>query len=292
MAARDHSRASPQPLTSETARSLLRSLETGFGAPPAPGQPTPMPIAVPATQLPASPPYARQMQAPPGIGPIGAMHQPGGQWLANLLHDSVGVQEWENRVLPDDSWYDPGVNPANPVQFEIFAYKVPSQMHLWIYDYEFSIFRLSGLEAGDIVQAEPGRFSSNMGFDITVNGVRHADLKFQLDPQATAVTRQSFNTQGTPSGPTPTAAQFSAGTSASFASTASSGQSLLPVRRKVQGPEGQPWTMIARQGETVALSCVIFRRVRSPIAAVSARLAGYLLQSNLSTSLLERMRPR
>ena len=292
MAARDNSRASAKQLTPDGARDLLRRLDTSLGAlpAPAPGVSTPMPTVVPA-QAPALL-YDRPLQAPPGINPISAVHEPGGQWLQNLLHPSINVYEQENRVLPDDSWYDPGVNPANPVQFEIFAYKVPSQMHLWIYDYEFAIFRLSGLEAGDIVQAEPGRFSSNMGFDITVNGIRTANLKYQLDPQATAVTRQSFNTQGTPSGPQPTTAQFNNGASASFASTASAGQSLLPVGRKVQGPEGQPWTWVAQQGETVALSCVIFRRIRSPIAAVSARLAGYLLQSNLSSALLDRMKER
>jgi hypothetical protein len=291
MASGKQSRTAQAVPTADSARDFLRSLERGLGqAPePPPGAAMPMPVPVSPSQV---VPLSRQLMSPPGIGATQPIHEPGGQWLTNLLHNSINVYEWENRVLPDDSWYDPGVNPGNPVQFEIFAFKVPSQMHLWIYDYEFSIYRLSGIDPGDIVLAEPGRFASNIGFDITVNGSRYANLKYQLDPQATAVTRASFNTQGTPSGPQPTNAQFNNGASASFGSTAGAGQSLLPVRRKVQGPEGQPWTMLAQQGETVALSAVIFRRIRSPIAAVSARLAGYLLQSNLSTALLERMRPR
>ena len=64
------------------------------------------------------------------------------------------------------------------------------------------------------------------------------------------------------------------------------------MRRPVQGPEGQPWTVIAKQGESVSLVCVIFKRVLSPLAAVQARIAGYLIQSNESEALLQRMRPR
>jgi hypothetical protein len=220
------------------------------------------------------------------------IRMPGGQLFDNLLHPQFQVFERENRVLPDQSWFDINVSPRLPVQFEIFAYKVPFQMHLWIYDYEFVVYRLSGLEAGDIVAAEPGRFASVLGFDLNVNGNRYGNLQYQLDPQPVAVTRQSYNTQGTQAGPQPTQAQFENGTTGAFGSVAGIAQSLLPVRRQVQGPEGQPWTIVARQGETASLSCVIFNRVRTPIAAISARLAGYLLDSNLSEALIERMRPR
>ncbi len=240
------------------------------------------------------PPVVRsQLAAPPGVGGEPALvREPGGQVLNNLLHPAMHVIEQMNRVLPDDSWYDLSVSPARPIQFEVLGYRVPNQMHLWIYDYEFLVYRLSGSDPADIVEAEPGRFTGAMGFDITVQGMRPANLLYQLDPQAVATTRASFNTQGTPAGAQPTAAQFNSAAAASFASTAGIGQSLLPVRRQVQGPEGQPWTMIAKEGEWVALSCVIFRRVRTPIGALEARFAGYLMQSNMSNALLDRMRPR
>ncbi len=265
-----------QVLSADAARALLRQKESGGG---------PASVSLPV--------FPRQLGAPPGAGdkPID-IHEPGGRLLANMLHPSFGVFERENRVLPDDSWYDLGVSPTRPVQFEVLGYKIPDQMHFWIFDYEFSVFRLSGIDPSDIVEAEPGRFSSVMGFDITVNGKRPANLQFQLDPQPVSLTKQSMNTQGTPSGPTPTTDQFNASAFNSFASTAYAGQSLLPVRRAVQGPEGQPWTIIAKQGETVSLACVIFRRVRAPIGAVKGRVAGYLLNANLSETLLERMRPR
>jgi len=60
----------------------------------------------------------------------------------------------------------------------------------------------------------------------------------------------------------------------------------------MQGPEGMPFTFIARQQAKVSLSIIIFKRVLTPIAAVEGRHAGFLLQSSLAESLILRMRPR
>ena len=77
-----------------------------------------------------------------------------------------------------------------------------------------------------------------------------------------------------------------------FASTASPGTSLLPRRPGVQGPRGGPFTFVVDEGASIGLNVVIFNALTSPIAAIGGRLAGYLIHTNLSSALLQRVRPR
>jgi hypothetical protein len=215
------------------------------------------------------------------------VHEPGGDLITSLQHPQFVVFEELYRVLPDDSWFQAAVSPNQPIQFELGSFTVPDGQQLWVFDYEFSVYRPSGSDASDFVKAEAGRFAGVMGFDITINGRRPSHLLYQLDPVPVAVSRQSFQPQGQTNN-----ADFVRSTSNSFAANASPALSLLPVRRAVQGAEGEPFTMIAKQGDKVALSCVIFRQVKSPIATIEGRHAGFLLQTNLAETLLNRMRPR
>jgi len=241
-----------------------------------------------ALPAPAGPESQGQESGPPGLDmEPGYVHEPGGDWLNGLLHPQINIFEELYRVLPDDSWFQPSVTPTSPVQFELGSFTVPQSQQLWIYDYEFSVYRMSGSDPGDYVKAEAGRFAGQMGFDVTINGRRLSHLLYQLDPNPVPVTRQSFNPQGQAN-----QADFSRAAVGSFASTASPGLSLLPVRRAVQGAENAPFTLIARQGDRVALSCVIFRRILSPIATIEARHGGFLLQTNLAETLINRLRPR
>jgi hypothetical protein len=226
----------------------------------------------------------------PGTDPFrepALVHEPGGDFIRELLHPQLVIFEELYRVLPDDAWFQPTVSPAQPIQFELGSFTVPNGQQLWVYDYEFSVFRLSGMDAGDFVKAEAGRFAGVLGFDITVNGRRPAHLLYQLDPIPVPVTRQSFDPQNQS-----VAASFTRSSFNSFAANASPALSLLPVRRAVQGAEGAPFTLVAQQGDKVALSCVIFKQVKSPIATIEARHAGFLLQTNLAETLINRMRPR
>jgi hypothetical protein len=210
------------------------------------------------------------------------------------------------RTLPDDGWYSPTVRPSKPVQFELGAFKVPQGVHLWLMGYEFSVYRQSGVDAGDFIKAEDDRFTGVMGFDLTLDGNRPASLLFQLDPVAVQATRQQFEpalTSGRgqraiPGQPSNVAsgavtAQFNRSSANSFASTAGAGTALLPARSRRVGPNAPaPFTYVARESVTVALGCVIFRPVPSPLAFIQGEITGYLLQSNASEALLARMRPR
>lgn len=262
---------------------------------PAPLKPAPAVVFAPAPGPPSAAnagELAGQTVGPPGMGvPPTDVHQAGGELLARLQHPEFQTMEELYRILPEDSWFQPSVSPGNPIQFELGSFTVPNSQHYWLFDYEFSIFRFSGLDAGDILKSEAGRYSGVMGFDVTIDGRRPSHLLYQLDPQPAQLQRQtfiSFNAQGG----TNNNSAFNRSTAQSFAATASQGTSVLPVRRAMQGPEGMPFTFIARQQAKVSLSIIIFKRVLTPIAAVEGRHAGYLLQSSLAESLILRMRPR
>jgi len=260
-------------------------------APPTPPTP-PKPAPTPEPPSPFFDPLTGQGMGPPGLGRQAQdVHQPGGESLFALQAPQLQTVEELYRILPDDSWFQPTVGPGNPIQFELGAFTVPNSQHYWLFDYEFSVFRFSGVDAGDFLKAEAGRFSGVMGFDITINGNRPSHLLYQLDPQPAQIQKQTFTTFN-PQGATNNNSAFNRSTAQSFAATASQGTSVLPVRRAVQGAENVPFTFIAKEQDKVSLSVIIFKRVKSPIAAVEARHGGYLLQSSLSQTLQFRMRPR
>lgn len=231
-----------------------------------------------------------QEAGPPGMGlPTHLVHQPGGDTLNRLLVPGFEVFEEMYQVLPEESWYDPTVSPSQPIQFELGAFQVPAGMHLWVFDYTFTPFRLSGVDAGDIVPVEDQRLTTVLGFDLTISGRRTSHLLYQLDPVKVQLQQQPNYANIRPAA---NPGAFDRAQAQSFASAASPATSLLPSRHKRQGAESGPFTIIARENERVALSCVIFRTVPFPLGSIQGRHAGYLVASNVSESILNRMRPR
>lgn len=234
--------------------------------------------------------FQGQQAGVPGFGVQPTLtHEPGGAVVHELLHPAFTIFERLERVLPDESWFDPDLNPRSPQQFQLGSFKVPAGQALWLFDYQFQVYRPSGVDPGDFLPAAPGRFSNQMGFDVTVSGRREANLSYQLAPQAVSLTRQAFDP---PTGFAARFDQFNRAAAGTFASTASAGNSLLPVRENMMGPRGMPFTFVVSEGSEVALNVVIFNTVRAPIAAIEGRVAGYLLQTNASSSLLNRVRPQ
>jgi hypothetical protein len=231
-----------------------------------------------------------QQAGPPGFGSVPtAVHEPGTNIVRQFQHPAFVTFEELYKVLPESSWFDPSVSPTRPVQFQLGAFKVPRDMYLWIFDYEFKIYRQSGLDPGDTMPAEPGRFSGNLGFDITLSGKRTAHLLYQLDPVPVQANPQTFDR---PPGQRSNVAQFNRSAAQSFAATASPGLSLLPVRRERMGSTVSPFTLIAGPNDSVGLSCVIFKTITSPITAIEGRHVGYLIHQNMGRALIERLRPR
>lgn len=234
--------------------------------------------------------FQGQQAGTPGMGePPILVHEAGGDTVSGLLHPAFTVLERLYRTLPEGGWFSPSVSPASPVQFQMGSFTVPPNLTLWLTDYEFSVYRPSGIDPGDFLRAAEGRYSNVMGFDITIGGQRLSNLSYQLDPAPVTLSRQAFEP---PPGARAVQAQFDRASVNSFASTASPGTSLLPPWDKTQGPRGGPFTFVVGQGGQVNLNCVIFNTIPSPIAAVQGRCAGYLINENVSDSLLNRVRPR
>lgn len=214
------------------------------------------------------------------------VHLTGGQAVNQLVNPQLlTIAEELYRKLPEESFFAPDVNFRNPIQFEIGSYRVPDGLSLWLMDYEFSVYIPSGLDAGDIIRAADTRFSGFMGWDITLNGRRLSHLKYELDPGPIILERWA-------SAKGPGQQAFNLAASNSFASTASPGLSLLPVRNQVQGARNVPFTLIVEESVNLGLSCVIFRTVTTPIAAIEAKWGGFLLQEQTSQKLVDQLRPR
>lgn len=234
---------------------------------------------------------------PPGsLPPPPTVAQPGGRLLLDVQSPAFKTLERLRRNLPEEGWFDDDLSPQRPFIWTILSYTVPQGMALWMNDYEFSIARQSGVDAGDVVYAEDGRFSGVMGFDVVINGAyRVNDLEYGLDPVAIPLNRSEYDAPGAATGPfdpdTLSPDVFNEAAANSFASPAGVGTSLLPVREQVQGTRGGPFTLVIGEGSTVALRGVVFRQVLTPIAFVEARLAGFQLHTTISEALIERMRP-
>lgn len=233
--------------------------------------------------------YERQRQGvgqeggPPGFGSQACeqsqlVHQPGADIVNRLQHPVFRTFEHAPKKLPEASWVAPTVSSARPIFFNITPdYKVPHGQHLWLMDYEFIVYRLSGVDASDWVRLEEGRLQGSMGFDISVNGKRSSDLFYQLQPSPVEFT--------------PTLGRV-ANASTAAATSIGPGTSLLPLRPNVQGARNAPFTIIVEQGQTVKLLGGIFRPLGITPAAVEGRIAGYLLSVTVSEALQQRMRPR
>jgi len=232
---------------------------------------------------------AGQEAGPHGMGPPPALqHAPGGDLLRGIQHPGFTTVEQLFRVLPEEGWFSPNLNPSKPVKFEFGGFRVPENETFLITDYQFLPLRLSGLDPFDFVGAAPYRFSGYMGFDIAVNRTRLSSLFYQLDPAPVQFFRESFVA---PTGRV-TTAQFNKARANAFGSTAGEGASLLPARPNVQGARGMPFTMIAGPGTSVSLSCVIFRRIMAPLAGIQGSVSGYTIASTVMSSLFNRVRPR
>lgn len=193
------------------------------------------------------------------------------------------------RVLPEQGMFDPGVNPSAPFFFDIGAFQVTRTMSLAIFDLRPDLYRFSGIDPGDFVPMEARRFSSCMGFDVTVDD-HHSlgDIQYQLDPHQIQWTgSQAYAPSG--SGlplpePDVTAAN-------SFASAAGAGLALQPFRSDHFGANSLPFMLLIRSGQTVRIRGVVFWPILTPIAFVEYGMAGLLIPEKIMDAYLTCAKP-
>jgi hypothetical protein len=225
-----------------------------------------------------------------------------GGFLGSLMvHPSVVPFEQLYRRLPEEGMFLDDVSPETPFTFELGAFKVPSTFALLLFDLRPDIYRFSGVDAGDTVPVEARRFSSIMGFQISVDQHQPGNLLYQLDPVPIQTFTQAFTTPAIGGGELPPAlaaavgaaqgSTFNIAGASSFASAAGVGTSLLPQRPTRYGPLSVPFTLYARSNQTVQVRCVIFQPIPSPIAFIEYDIAGMLIPELHLDSLMECMKP-
>lgn len=223
----------------------------------------------------------------------------GGALNTLLVHPEIIPFEQLYRKLPEEGMFLPNVSPETPFAFELGAFRVPQQFALLLFDLRPDIYRLSGIDPGDTVPVEARRFSSVMGFEITVDQRHVGNTRFEIDPQAISATQeafsgpQNFQTQFIGDGisiDTPIAA-FDNVAASSFASAAGAGLSLLPQRPTRYGATSIPFTLYVRAGQVVQVRAVVFRPVPSPVAFIEYDIAGLLVPGVWIDAINECMKP-
>jgi hypothetical protein len=215
----------------------------------------------------------------------------GGLLTSLIQHPSTLAFERLYRRLPEEGMFDSSVTPQNPFTFELGAFQVPGSFSLLLFDLIPNIFRFSGLDPGDFIPIERERFSSILGFSLTVDQRFVGNVEFELDPipiQRQAL--QAFKTTNTIN-PQATIADFAIGRANSFANSAAAATGLLPQRPRRYGAPSIPFTLIANSSQTVQASCVVFRPIPTPIAFIEYSISGLLLPSTWTDAALKIISP-
>jgi len=232
----------------------------------------------------------------------------GGLLNSLLLHPAVIPWERLYRRLPEEAMFLPGVSPAAPAVIELGAFTVPTTFSLLIFDFRPDIYVFSGIDPGDSVPIEPRRFSSIMGFDLTINQQHYSNIQFQIDPIAVQTAAfQAFSDKpqapGTsvpgsaallgPTAPVapPPVSVFNIAAASSFANAAGAGLSMLPQRPTRYGALNAPFTLYVKPGQTVQSRCIVFRTLPSPIAFLEMDLMGFLVPDQWLQDMLRCVKP-
>lgn len=270
----------------------------GLENPPAPREP--VPVLNPWSS-----------DGPPGYGEPGEgtslgcgaerVQLAGGALNTLLVHPEVTPFEQLYRRLPEEGMFLDSVSPETPFTFELGAFRVPDTFCLLLFDLRPDIYRFSGVDAGDTVPVEARRFSSVMGFQVTVDQRQPANLLYQLDPVPIQTTTEAFtNPIGTVSELPPALAnaigaqggsRFNIAAATSFASAAGAGDQLQPQRPTRYGALSVPFTMYVRAGQTFQVRAVLFNPLPSPIAFIEYDIAGMLIPELWIDTMTECLKP-
>lgn len=229
------------------------------------------------------------------------VHLAGGALNSLLVNPEVVPFEQLYRRLPEEGMFLDFVSPESPFSFEMGAFRVPDTFTLALFDLRPDIYRFSGVDAGDTVPVEARRFSSSLGFQITVDQAQPGNILYQLDP----IPIQTFTEAFTPPQPglseaspallaaigATNGSRFNIAAASSFASASGAGQSLMPQRPTRYGPSSAPFTLYVRPGQTVQIRCVVFNPIPSPIAFIEYDIAGFMMPDAYLRSLTECMKP-
>jgi hypothetical protein len=208
--------------------------------------------------------------------------QAGGALSSRVTHPSLLFFEQLWRRLPEQGIFSASLNFANPLSIPMGSFRVPRSQALLLFDLRPDVYTFSGLDPFETIPVEPRRFSTQMGWDVTIDGQRLANTKYELNP----VARQQDNpSPSTGAGSVASAAEFAQARAAEFGASLGGGTAIQPQRPERYGPRELPLTLWVREGSTFAAAANIFRRILFPIAFFD--LAGVLMPAELATMLFE-----
>jgi hypothetical protein len=220
----------------------------------------------------------------------------GGLFNQLLVHPEITPFEQLYRRLPEEGMFVPRLSPERPFAFELGAFRPPDGFDLLLFTLRPDIYRFSGIAAGSTVPVERRRFSTQLGFDLTIDQRHHGTTLFQLDPIAIQVASEAFTPavfpqtagEGLNGIPNP---RFNISAASSFGSSSGPGTSLLPQRPQRYGPLAMPFTLYVKNGQTVQVRCVVFRPLQDPIAFIEYDIAGFLLPELWVNTMMECLKP-
>lgn len=226
----------------------------------------------------------------PGDGAFGSLCSvdrvmlAGGQLTSYMTPRSIVPLEYVFRRLPIDGIFD--ATPSRPCQFQMGNLSVPVGMGFVLLDYNFAIYRPSGSAADDFVPLEENRLSTQVGWDIQVDGTRQGNYRYELNPIPPENNNPSFqsgpNPGFIPAGnglPTPASDdEFTAARYTQAAAATGSALSLMPQRHHRQGLLHVPAPWIIHSNQSLTMQCSVFRAVQIPLAFFEASMFGFLMQ--------------
>lgn len=219
------------------------------------------------------------------------VHLAGGA-LNSVLTDDVATLPFEQlfRRLPEEGIHDPNVSPTRPFVFECGAFRVPPQQMLLLFDLRPDIYRFTGVAPNDVVPVEARRFAGQVGFDITIDGIRPGNTKFELEPIQRQAGLEFQPNQGTDSvdnpGQLPPPSAFVQARANRFGAASGAGLSLLPQRPFRYGASSLPLTLLVSENQSFAVHVVVFRPILAPIAFFEFDMAGVLMPLVLAREVL------
>jgi len=203
---------------------------------------------------------------------------PGGQALSYVQSDKLLWFERVYRKLPPKGTFS--ATPSKPLTFTMGSFRVPKNQVLVVTDYSFNIYRFSGASPGDYLPIEENRLSTQVGWDITVDGSRQADLSYELIPSVETQSAAAFPIASTSDDPAQDY-QFEQVRQMQNQGAVPAYGSLMPQRIVRPGRTPVANNYVAQTNSNLNVSCSIIRKIPIPIAFFEATLSGMLMPQSI-----------
>jgi len=188
---------------------------------------------------------------------------------------------------PNTNFYRSTLSSRAPYTFDVINFQVPRHQVLVILGYSFSADRVGGVGPFDTVPLEPGRMKQSWIWDLNVSGDRpNRNVIYEILP--TPIVQLGAGT-GIPQAQQENIYASSQQRLAQAAGGA--GLAGLMFDGREYGSDNAPFTLIVQQGRSVAARVSIIRPISTPLAAISARVDGFLFPTTLMDKFLPIIQP-